>query len=322
MYWEWKPYVPVAKRRAQAAKFAKGLAKKAGRALQPVQINGRAIARTFWGKAWCDNLESYSDFDNRLPRGRTYARNGSVVDLDIKPGLVKAYVSGSEVYEVKVEIDRLEAAAWKRIKADCAASIDSLLDLLAGRFSDGVMQRLTRPADGLFPQPKQIRMACSCPDWAVLCKHVAAVLYGIGARLDEQPQLLFLLRNVDHNELVSQAVSAENLAGALGGAGEALAGADLGAMFGIDLDSAVPAEASSAEANSAQTRSAKPRKPAAARKSRTAKAAQPAGSSRRAAAASKKATSAVRKSAAKKSVSKNKQTVAASRTPRKKQIAG
>ena len=321
MYWEWKPYVPVAKRRAQAAKFAKGLAKKAGRALQPVQISGRAIARTFWGKAWCDNLESYSDFDNRLPRGRTYARNGSVVDLDITPGLVKAYVSGSEVYDVKVEIDRLEAAAWKRIKADCAASIDSLLDLLAGRFSDGVMRRLTRPADGLFPQPKQIRMACSCPDWAVLCKHVAAVLYGIGARLDEQPQLLFLLRNVDHNELVSQAVSAENLAGALGGAGESLAGADLGAMFGIDLDSA-PAEASSAEGNSAETRSAKPRKPAAASKSRTAKAAQPAGSSRRAAAASKKATSAVRKSAAKKSVSKNKQTVAASRTPRKKQIAG
>lgn len=312
MSWGWRPYVPVAQRRAQAAKFAQGLAKKEGRPLEPVTIAGRAIARTFWGKAWCDNLESYSDFANRLPRGRTYARNGSVVDLSIEPGRVKAYVSGSEIYRVEVEIDRLEAAAWKRIKAECSASIDSLLDLLAGRFSDGVMQRLTRRADGLFPQPAQIRMGCSCPDWAVLCKHVAAVLYGIGARLDEQPQLLFFLRNVDHNELVSQAVSAENLSGALRGADEALAGADLGAMFGIDLDSAAPAEASSA----------KPRKRAAARSNRTAKAAKPAASSRRSATASKKKTAAARKSAAKKSVPNKKQTVAAKRTTRKKQVTG
>lgn len=317
MYWEWKPYVPVAKRRAQAAKFAQGLAKKAGRPLEPVNITGRAIARTFWGKAWCDNLESYSDFANRLPRGRTYARNGSVVDLEIKPGCVKAFVSGSEIYQVNVEIDRVETAAWKRIKAECSASIDSLLDLLAGRFSDGVMQRLTHRADGLFPQPKQIRMSCSCPDWAVLCKHVAAVLYGIGARLDEQPQLLFLLRNVDHNELVSQAVSAENLSGALGGSGEALAGEDLGAMFGIDLDSTAPAQADSTAASSA-----KPRKRAAARAGRSAKAAQPTGSSRRTATASKKKASAARKSSAKKSVPNKKQTVAAKRTSRKKQVAG
>ena len=242
MSWEWKPYVPVAKRRAQAAGFAQRLAKKEGRPLQPVKIDGRTIARTFWGKAWCDNLESYSDFENRLPRGRTYARNGSVVDLKIEPGCVKAYVSGSEVYQVKIEIDKVEAAAWKRIKSECSASIDSLIDLLAGRFSEGVMRRLTRPADGLFPQPKQIRMACSCPDWAVLCKHVAAALYGIGARLDEEPQLLFLLRHVDHNELVSQAASAENLSGALGGLSESLVGEDLGKMFDIDLDSTSPGD--------------------------------------------------------------------------------
>jgi uncharacterized Zn finger protein len=237
MYWGWKPYVPVARRRANAARFAAKQAKKEGRQLRPVTIEGRKIVRTFWGEAWCDNLERYSDFENRLPRGRTYVCNGSVIDLDIQPGRVRAFVSGSEVYTVKVDIDRLKAGHWKRIKAECSASIDSLFDLLAGRFSDGVMKRLTREKDGLFPHPSEIRMSCSCPDWAGLCKHLAAVLYGVGARLDEEPQLLFRLRDVDHGELVSQAVSGENLTGALGGRGDALAGEDLGAMFGIDLDS-------------------------------------------------------------------------------------
>lgn len=291
MSWERRPYVSVAKRRAQAAGFAQRLAKKEGRRLQPVKIAGRAIARTFWGKAWCDNLESYSDFANRLPRGRTYVRNGSIVDLQVEPGCVKAHVSGSEIYQVKVEIDEVQAAAWKRIKSDCAVSIDSLLDLLAGRFSDGVMQRLTHPADGLFPQPKQIRMACSCPDWAVLCKHVAAVLYAIGARLDEQPQLLFLLRHVDHNDLVSQAASAENLRGALGESGEALAGEDLGAMFGIDLDSASPDPGGSAKPSKQRARgSAGP----------AATARRTSGSTRVSAAPSKKAKVADQKSVAEK----------------------
>lgn len=236
MRFEWRPYVPVAKRRAQATKFAQNLAKKQGRALRPVKTEGRTIARTFWGRAWCEHLEHYSDFANRLPRGRTYVRNGSVVDLQITPGRVDAFVSGSEVYTVRVDITRLKPADWKQIKGDCAASIDSLLDLLAGRFSDGVMKRLTEPKQGLFPQPAQIKMACSCPDWAVLCKHVASVLYGVGARLDDEPELLFLLRGVDHNELVSQAVSEGNLDRELSGQGETLAGEDLGELFGIDLD--------------------------------------------------------------------------------------
>ncbi len=308
MSWGWRPYVPVAKRRAQAAGFAQRLAKQEGRRLKPVKIDGRTIARTFWGKAWCDHLESYSDFENRLPRGRTYVRNGSVVDLDIEPGRIKAYVSGSEIYQVQIEIDRLQAAAWKRIKSECSASIDSLLDLLAGRFSDGVMRRLTRPADGLFPQPKQIRMACSCPDWAVLCKHVAAVLYGVGARLDDEPQLLFLLRNVDHNELVSQAVSGDNLTGAFGEPGEALAGEDLGAMFGIDLDSA-----------SLGGGSDKPRERRSGGRARPAATARRAsGSSRPSAAAPAPAKVAARKPAVKKNVSPKKRGAAAKRPGGKK----
>lgn len=234
--YEYREYVPVAQRKAQATRFAIEHAKKQGRAVQPVLIRGNKIAKTFWGKSWCDHLESYSDYANRLPRGRTYARNGSVADLEVSAGRVKAIVAGSDVYEIDIEIDRLKSAQWNKIRNDCSSSIDSLLDLLGGRFSDGVMKRLTRRPDGLFPSPKEINMNCSCPDWAGLCKHLAAVLYGVGAHLDAHPELLFLLRDVDHTELVSAAVSKENLSTALGEPSSALAGEDLGAMFGIDLD--------------------------------------------------------------------------------------
>jgi uncharacterized Zn finger protein len=241
--WGWRPYVPVAQRRAQARREAQRLIKKGGK-LEPIEICGRAIATTFWGNAWCDNLERYSDFANRLPRGRTYVRNGSVVDLKIQKGQVKALVSGSELYKVSVQITPLARPTWKKIKQDCSRSIDSLIDLLQGRFSQGVMQRLTRQEDGLFPQPQAIKMSCSCPDWAVLCKHVAAVLYGIGARLDQEPQLLFTLRDLDHLELIGEAVSGDNLDQALGAdQPAALANEDLGELFGIELDQgAAPVE--------------------------------------------------------------------------------
>jgi uncharacterized Zn finger protein len=241
MFFEWRPYVPVAQRQANARKYAANVAKKEKRTLTPVTINGRKIASTFWGKAWCENLEAYSDFSNRLPRGRTYVRNGSVIDLQIERGKIKAFVSGSEVYTVVIDISTLPSGVWKKVKEDCAQSIDSVLDLLAGRFDQGVMTRITRPDDGLFPKPKEIKMKCSCPDWATMCKHCAAVLYGIGARLDTEPQMLFTLRGVDHTELIGQAVSAENLDRSLASStGAAIANSELGEMFGIDLVNGSP----------------------------------------------------------------------------------
>jgi uncharacterized Zn finger protein len=222
-----------------AKRHAAQVAKKQRREPQPVIIEGRKLATTFWGQAWCANLEAYSDFANRLPRGATYVRNGSVVDLVIKPRLVESIVAGSEPYTVKITIEPLSKASWTRIKNDCSASIDSLLDLLAGRISDGVMQRLTSQKDGLFPAPSEIKMKCSCPDYSTCCKHLAAVMYGIGNRLDSQPELLFLLRQVDYQELATQAIAAGNLDRELTAAKDSsLAGADLGAMFGIELDSA------------------------------------------------------------------------------------
>jgi len=208
-YYGWGPYVPVARRRANAERELAKLSKKSGALVSPVVLEGRTIARTFWGKAWCDNLEAYSDFANRLPRGRTYVRNGSVVDLRIAPGRVTARVAGSDLYNIEIKIKPLTAKLWKSIQSECAGKIDSLMELLQGRLSSAVMEIVTRPERGLFPTPREIELDCSCPDWADLCKHVAASLYGVGARLDQKPELLFLLRGVDAADLISRASAAE-----------------------------------------------------------------------------------------------------------------
>ena len=200
----WRPYVSAAERRRTAEREMQKL-KKTGHPASPVKIEGREIARSFWGKAWCDNLEHYSDYANRLPRGRTYARNGSVLDLQVAPGEVKALVSGSMLYRVTVKVSPVAKTRWTSICADCGGAIDSLVELLQGRFSRGVMDRICRQKTGLFPTPGEIKFTCSCPDWASMCKHVAAVLYGVGARLDEQPELIFTLRKVDANDLIAKA---------------------------------------------------------------------------------------------------------------------
>jgi uncharacterized Zn finger protein len=204
MNFSWKPYVPVAKRREQTARLVAKL-KLAGKSLSPVTAARGSIAKTYWGRAWCQNLERYSDYSSRLPRGRTYLRNGSVIDLKIEAGEVAAQVMGSSLYQIKVKISAVPAAHWQSLSRDCAQSIDSWVELLQGQLSTAVMERITRPGAGLFPSPREITFSCSCPDAAAMCKHVAATLYGIGARLDAEPELLFRLRKVDAKELVARA---------------------------------------------------------------------------------------------------------------------
>ncbi|MCL2647009.1 MAG: SWIM zinc finger family protein [Phycisphaerales bacterium] len=230
----WPAYVPVAKRRADAHKEMDKLRKK-GQTITPVTIEGRTIARSFWGKGWCDHMESFHDFANRLPRGRTYVRNGSVVHLEISRGKIFAHVAGSSLYKVSIEIDLLPQKRWADIKRACSGQIASLVDLLQGRLSDGVMRQVIDRDTGLFPQPKEFKLNCSCPDWADMCKHVAAVCYGVGARLDHSPELLFLLRGVDHTELMSESsVAAVVNQGAAGAKSKRIA-ANLSEVFGIDL---------------------------------------------------------------------------------------
>lgn len=241
MGWDrgWAPYVSVAQRRAQALREVAKLDKKSGKsgkARSPVRIVGRKMATTFWGEAWCDNLESYSDYSNRLPRGRTYARNGSILDLQIEQGNITALVSGSSLYKIKIQIKTLAPKLWKSIKTDCATSIHSMMDLLRGKLSTEVLQRLTQPKTGLFPQPNEIDLQCSCPDSAYLCKHLAAVMFGIGNRLDYSPEMFFVLRGVEQNELIGEVIGSQQLQSALSAdPNSELAGDDLGSLFGIDL---------------------------------------------------------------------------------------
>ncbi len=269
-YYGFKPYVPVAQRRAQAAREVAKRTQK-GQPVSPVRIDGRNITSTFWGQAWCTNLESYSDFANRLPRGRTYVRNGSVVDLKIDEGRIKALVSGSELYEIQIDIGALPKQHWLALKERCAGKISSLVELLQGKLSRAVMELVTDREEGLFPKPNEIKMRCSCPDYAGMCKHLAAVMYGVGNRLDSSPEVLFVLRAVDHTELIEQAIPAAPV-GAEGSA-PTIATDELGAIFDIEIDEAPVAkpgaatrEKSAAKKVAKKTRGAK--KPPTAKKTK------------------------------------------------------
>ncbi len=203
---QWKPYVSVAQHRAKATREVEKLRKK-GVCIRPIVIKGQTIARSFWGKGWCDHLESFSDYDNRLPRGRSYVRNGSVCHLEINAGCIEAMVSGSKLYRVKIDIKALQKDKWEHIKKACSGQIGSLIELLQGKLSDQVMQVVTQRQEGLFPLPNEISLGCSCPDYATMCKHVAAVLYGVGNLLDADPKLLFTLRGVDPQGLITAGVT-------------------------------------------------------------------------------------------------------------------
>ena len=233
MWFDYKPYVNVAERRKRAAAAMKRRKKK-GLPVDPVVITGKGIATSFWGRAWCTHLEALGDYANRLPRGRTYARNGSVCHLEIVPGRVKALVMGTELYEVELTITRLPATRWRQLKKRCAGAVGSVLELLEGRISDAVMREITNPTEGMFPTVRQIKTNCSCPDWAGVCKHVAAAFYGVGARLDERPDLLFTLRGVDLQELIDEGAGALTRVTGKGGA-RRLTGDGIGDVFGIDL---------------------------------------------------------------------------------------
>lgn len=230
-------YVSAAERRRNATRELATLTKK-GQKLAPIVIDGRKIATTFWGEAWCENLERYSDFANRLGRGRSYVRNGLVVDLQVAPGRVTARVCGSELYDVRVDVAPVAKTKWKAICRDSAGAIDSVIELLQGRLSTSLMARLCQKSTGLFPAPAEIRMSCSCPDFAYMCKHLAATLYGIGARLDHEPSLLFTLRKVKQEDLVSRDGLGAGLTRRRKPATTSRAGLDeasLGDVFGLDL---------------------------------------------------------------------------------------
>jgi Uncharacterized conserved protein len=240
-YWGFPRYVSVGEKKQKSKKKLEQL-RKNNKNIEPVVIEGRTLAHTWWGKAWNKNLEEYADYSNRIGRGRSYVRCGSVLDLQISGGEVKSLVQGSESkpYSVVIKIKALEKTIWKKIKDVCEGKLDSLQELLVGKFPKALDEIFTAHGKGLFPAPKEINFDCNCPDWADMCKHVAATLYGIGARLDKDPNLFFALRKIEINDLITETVKGktkELLAKAKKKSGRIIEDQDLSSVFGIELDS-------------------------------------------------------------------------------------
>jgi uncharacterized Zn finger protein len=239
-YWKFPRYVSVAEKKAKAARKLKQLRKK-NPAIQPITLEGQAIAKTWWGKSWNLNLERYADYSNRIGRGRSYVRHGAVLDLQVSAGQVKSLVQGSRTkpYTVTIKIKGIAKAIWQNMKAACAGKLDSLPELLRGKFPKALEEVFTAQGRGLFPSPQEIDFDCSCPDWAYMCKHVAATLYGIGTRLDDNAGLFFKLRKVKMDDLIQQALkdhSYQLLEKAEKMSPGKIAESDLSGMFGIDME--------------------------------------------------------------------------------------
>lgn len=227
-------YVSVGEKRRNAQMAAEKLMKK-GKILNPVIIEGKKVVNTFWGIAWCDNMEAYQDFENRIGRGHAYVKNGYVIDLKIGKGKINALVQGSSLYKIEILIDSLSKSNWTKIKKACTGKISSLIELISGKLSDEIIGAFCDLENGLFPKPSEIKMKCSCPDYSSLCKHLAATLYGIGARLDSNPELFFDLRDIDKNELFTGQISdSETLKKATNL--ENMSVTDMAQVFDIELD--------------------------------------------------------------------------------------
>jgi uncharacterized Zn finger protein len=195
-------------------------------------------ASTFWGIAWGQNLERYSDYESRIPRGRLYLRKGNVYDLTITTGEIFAYVTGSEIYEVLIKIDQLSAKRWAGVKKETAGQIGNLVDLLGGTLGPGAIACITDQKMGLFPEPSEIHLSCTCPDWADMCKHVAATLYAVGVKLDQDPGLFFTLRDVSQEELIFAAAESASKATDLlsfDPSAGILHASELSELFGIEI---------------------------------------------------------------------------------------
>ena len=225
--------------------------------LRPVIIDGSVIARTWWGKAWIKNLESYTDYASLITRGRSSVGSGAILDLQVSAGEVTALVQGTRAkpYQVLIRIQKLNKNTWNLVASACQGKLESLEELLAGKFPKAVEEAFLQPKTGLFPSPREIEFECTCPDWASMCKHTAATLYGIGARLDEDPTLLFALRGVAMVDLIKGPVSSkwsELLQKASQKSSRRIDGAPLSAARGPDREKAT-GSATSARAAEIQT---------------------------------------------------------------------
>ena len=201
-------YVSKAQQQQYASKSSLKLEKTLGRKLEPIILTSSKLATSWWGIMWNKNLERYATFSNRIGRGKTYVRNGLVIDFQIKYGEVNAYVQGTRKapYKVTVSIDNINSKIVEKIKLSCQGKIETMEQLLEGSFSKDLADIFMVEGVGLFPEPKEIHFGCSCPDWTDCCKHVSAVLYAIGSKLDVNPSLFFTLRGLDLDDFLKDVI--------------------------------------------------------------------------------------------------------------------
>ena len=206
-----RDYVSVGERAARARRKIVQLQKKK-KDINPVVIEGNKIANSWWGKAWINHLESYADYDNRVPRGRSYVKNGLVIHLSIKEGEIESMVmgTGSQPYKITISMKKISKKKWDHIKELSRKNISTLSDLLTGNLPKELAQVFSDCNEGIFPTLREISFDCSCPDWASMCKHVSAALYALGSRLDKEISLFFQLRGVDIQDLVQSVVQSES----------------------------------------------------------------------------------------------------------------
>jgi len=234
-------YVSVAEKKAKAEKKIKQLRKKHPD-ISPIYVKGNKLAESWWGISWNKNLESYADYSNRIGRGRSYVRHGAVLDLKIEPGKIISLVQGavSKPYTIEITIKKIKKSIWENIIKKCQGKINSLNALLDGKLPESMINILTSKDKGIFPSPDEIEFNCSCPDWAYMCKHIAATLYGVGTRLDKTPALFFTLRGVNMDNLISMAIQKETeqliQKSKIKKTKRIISDADLSSTFGIDFD--------------------------------------------------------------------------------------
>lgn len=223
------PYVRVKKRRETAESVAARLTAE-GEELQPARAHGKAIASSFWGRAWCRAIEDWQDYESRLPAGRSLLKNGGVIDLKLSENLALAQVVSDRLYQVRIRFSGVEEEQLDALRKACAGRLTSLIDLIRGDLSDDVMSLICDPAYGLFPRYSELKPACDCLDDAVLCRHAAAALYAIAPRLDDQPELFFTLRGIDPESFFTlDPAAVEETPGDL-------TAEELSATFGIEIE--------------------------------------------------------------------------------------
>lgn len=235
-------YISISDQKAMALKSKKRLEKNLNRSLEPIILASTKLATSWWGKMWNTNLERYAEYSNRIGRGKTYVKNELVIDLQIEESKVFAYVQGKrrDPYQIAIYIDPTKPGLIEQIKEKCQGKLDTVEELLEGKFSKEISSIFMIQGAGLFPEPKEIKFRCSCPDYTSCCKHVSAVLYGIGSKLDVNPLLFFTLRGINLDDFLKDVIisKTENILdkGIKCKSKRIIDNANIEDLFDIDLD--------------------------------------------------------------------------------------